>query len=395
MKHQKAWPLLLALGMGAFAIGTAEFSSMSLLPFYAAALGRDQPSAAYAVSAYALGVVVGAPLLAVLTAHMARAAAAAWLIAAVGTFNLLTALVGGFGAMVATRFLSGLPHGAFFGQAALLAATAMPTRRAQSVALVMTGLTLATVVGSPLANLLGQTVGWRWGFVLPAAAAAVSATGLVLLAPHLPARPGTSPLRELGALRLPQVWLTLGVGAIGFGGMFAVYAFLPAIVTQTAGAPARIVPWVLVVFGVGMTIGNVAAGWAADRALAATGIVMLAWSAVTLAVLPLVAGDLHQLVALLFAIALGGGIGPVLQTRLMDVAGDAQTLAAALHHSAFNVANALGPFLAGLVIASGYGWSAAGPVGSAMALVGLAILLVAILFARGRVAMADGRTDPS
>ena len=180
------------------------------------------------------------------------------------------------------------------------------------------------------------------------------------------------------------MWLTLGAGAIGFGGLFAVYSFLAPLMTEGMGVSPDMVPVILVVFGIGMTVGNLGAGWLADKALKRTGVGLLVWSAIVLAALPLMTGNLVLLGIGGFAIALGGGLGPVLQTRLMDVAGEAQTLAASLHHAAFNAANALGPFLAGAAISAGYGWTAPGWVGSLLALGGLAILLVSFWLERRR-----------
>jgi len=213
-----------ALAMGGFAIGTTEFATMSLLPFFSKGLGIDEPTAGHVISAYALGVVVGAPLLAVLSARMARRTLLLLLMAMFAIANGLSALAPSYGAMLAFRFLSGLPHGAYFGIAALVAASLVPPeRRTQAVARVMLGLTTATLIGVPFANWLGQALGWRWGFGIVAVVAAATVAALWLVAPRDRPEPGASPLKELGALRRTQVWLTLATGAIGFGGLFAVY----------------------------------------------------------------------------------------------------------------------------------------------------------------------------
>jgi len=384
MTDRPAWPLLLALATGAFAIGTAEFSGMSMLPFYAADLQVDQPTAAHAVSLYALGVVVGAPVLSIATARLSRIPAAALLIGAVAIGNLATALGHGYATMLLTRFLSGLPHGAFFGQAALIAAATLPRRRAQAVAFAMTGLTVATVIGAPLGNLLGQTIGWRWGFAMAAGTAIASAVALALAARRRHVAASVGDWRaEIGDLARLQPWLTLATGAIGFGGLFAVYAFLPAIVTSTTGLSDTVTPWILSLFGVGMLVGNIAAGWAADRAQTATAAIILIGGGVALALLPLAAPATATLLPTIFVIAMIGGLGPVLQIRLMDVAGEAQTLAAALHHAAFNVANAIGPWIAGVAIVRTGTWIAAGPVGAMLSLGGLLILMAATVLRHG------------
>lgn len=377
--------VLAALALGGFAIGTTEFASMSLLPDFAAGLGVDAPTAGHAISAYALGVVVGAPVIAVLAARLPRRIILVALMAVFAVGNLLSALAPSFGWMMAFRFFSGLPHGAYFGVAALVAASVSPPeRRARSVAMVMIGLTVATIVGVPMANVVGQWIGWRWGFVIVAGLAALTATAVYVFAPRAPADAAASPLRELGALGRGRVWLTLAIGAIGFGGMFCVYTYLASTMAEVTHAAPAALPVVLAVFGAGMTVGTLVCAWAADRAqIPAIGGVLL-WSAAALALYPVATGSLWALIPVVFLIGCGGGLGAVLQTRLMDVAGDAQTLAAALNHSAFNFANALGPWLGGLAIAAGYGWASTGYVGAALALGGFAIWVAAALDVRSQ-----------
>ena len=319
-----AW-VIFALAMGAFAIGTTEFAAMSLVPFFAADLGITEVQAGHAISAYALGVVVGAPLIAIFGARFPRRNL---LIALMGVFavgNGLSALAPDYRCLLAFRFLSGLPHGAYFGVAALVAASLVPAnKRAQSVALVMSGLTVATIIGVPVANGLGQAFGWQSGFLVVAVLALITVTLVAFLAPHQPADLSASPLRELGALRRPQVLLTLASGAIGFGGLFAVYTYVASTMIQVTGLSESSVPLVLGIFGVGMTLGNLAGARAADSARDRTAMIMLLWSAAMLAVYPFVAADPLGLSVIIFLIGLGGGVGSVMQVRLMDVAGDAQ-----------------------------------------------------------------------
>lgn len=363
--------------MGGFAIGTTEFASMSLLPFFAADMKIDEPTAGYAISAYALGVVLGAPLIAVLGARFARRTQLLVLMAVFAIGNALTALAPGFGWMIAARFLSGLPHGAYFGIAALVAASLVPQqRRSQAIGQIMLGLTTATIVGVPLANWIGQAVGWRASFGLVSVLALLTVLLCALFAPR--DRAGESdPLRELGALKSGRVWITLAIGAIGFGGMFAVYTYLATTLIEVTKVNAEVIPFFLAVFGVGATLGNLFVPRFADRALMPTAGIILLFSAVALLVFPLAAGNPWLLAIDIFAIGTGVSIGAILQTRLMDVAGDAQALAAALNHSAFNTANALGPFLGGLAIREGLGWTSTGPVGAALALLGFLIWIIA------------------
>jgi DHA1 family inner membrane transport protein len=377
--------VLFALAVGAFAIGTTEFATMSLLPMFAQGLGIDAPTAGHVISAYALGVVVGAPVIAVLGARLPRRTLLTLLMAMFALANGLSALAPNYHWMLFFRFLSGLPHGAYFGVAALVATTLVPeNRRTVAVGRVFLGLTFATIIGVPLANGLGQAIGWRWSLGLVALLGVLTMTLVWFMAPADPAHPDSSPLRELGALRRTQVWLTLGIGAIGFGGMFAVYTYLANILGQVTGVSVQSVPFVLSVFGVGLTVGNIVVPIFADRALIRTTGVVLVWNALALALFPLMAGNVWTISVDVFLIGVGGALATLLQTRLMDVADDAQGLAAALNHSAFNTANALGPFLGGLAISAGYGWTAPGWVGALLAIGGLVFWLVSAMFERSR-----------
>ena len=369
-----------ALAMGGFAIGTTEFATMSLVPYFSAGLGIDEPTAGHVISAYALGVVIGAPLLAVAAAKLSRRTLLILLMTSFALFNGLSALAPTYHWMLFFRFLSGLPHGAYFGIAALVAASLVPNdQRSQAVGRVMLGLTVATVIGVPLANWLGQAVGWRWGFAVVAVLALLTVALVAAFAPRDRPPTDASPLKELGALANGQVWLTLGIGAIGFGGMFCVYTYLASTLLKVTGSPAAVIPLVLAIFGIGMTAGNIIAPRFADRALMPTAAMLLLGSAISLAIYPFAAGHLWSICLVVAAIGFCGALGAVLQTRLMDVAGDAQALAAALNHSAFNTANALGPWLGGMAIAAGYGWTSTGWVGALLALGGLALCIVAMV----------------
>ena len=384
-KIHPGW-VIFALAMGGFAIGTTEFATMSLLPFFSRGLGIDAPTAGHVISAYAVGVVVGAPVFAVLGARLPRRTLLILLMGMFALGNGLSAVAPSYHWMLVFRFLSGLPHGAYFGVAALVAISLVQeNRRTTALGRMFLGLTLATIVGVPMANWLGQAIGWRWSFGLVALMGVLTMAFVWRLAPYEPAHPESSPLRELGALKHTQVWLTLGIGAIGFGGMFSVYTYLADVLGAVTSVSAHVVPIVLSIFGVGLTMGNLLVPILADRALMRTAGGILVWSAAALAVFPLVAGNVWLLTLDVFLIGLGGALGTVLQTRLMDVAEDAQGLAAALNHSAFNTANALGPFLGGLAIAAGYGWTSPGWVGSLLAMCGLVLWFASVTVDRGRV----------
>src|SRR4030088_156843 len=370
----------LAVAVGGFGIGTGEFGIMGRLNHGNEETSVFATASRCVISAYALGGVVGAPVMAVLAARLPRRMLLLALMTAFAAGNFASALASDYGWLVVLRVLNGLPHGAYFGVASLVAADmAQPNQRARAVGRVMLGLTVATLLGVPLATSLGQTLGWRAAF---AAVGALGSLAILLIWRFIPAASAdadATPPRELGALRRLQVWLTLGIGAIGSGGMFAVYSYITPMLVDVAGLRESIVPFVLCVFGTGMIIGNVVGSRLADSALLPTIGGVLIWNAIVLGLLIFTAG--HAWLAVINVLLIGTGFAhvPALQTRLMDVAADAQTLAAALNHSAFNVANALGAWVGGLTIAAGYGWTSTGWVGTLFALGGVGVFTISLL----------------
>ncbi len=373
---------LFALAMGGFAIGTTEFGTMGLLPYFSTALGMSAPDAGHVISAYALGVVVGAPVLALAAAHLPRRDVLVGLMLVYAVGNGLTAFAPSAGWMLVFRFIAGLPHGAYFGVAVLVAASLVPeNKRAQAMSRVLLGLTVATIFGVPMANFIGQTVGWRWAFGLVTLLPLITAALVQTLAPRQKLHGGDapSPLGELAALGRKQVWLALGMGAIGFGGMFAVYTYLASTLLLVTHASPDVVPMMLALLGTGFTVGNLLSAWLADRALMPTVAGVLIWSIGCMCVYPFMIHSPWSMGVIVLLIGGIGGLGTPLQARLMQVAEGAQTLAAALNHSAFNIANALGPWLAGLAISAGFGWGSAGWVGAALAAGGLVLWGIAVL----------------
>ncbi len=276
--------------------------------------------------------------------------------------------------MALARFLTGFPHGTYFGVAALVAAGLVPLhRRTQAVAMVLLGLTIATLVGVPIAAAIGQWLGWRSAFAIVGAIGLLTALLVWRWVPYSPGNKAASPLRELDALRRKQVILTLGIGAIGSGGIFSVFSYIKPTMIEVAHLPEAWVPLVLALFGAGMVGGNLLGSRLADRNMERTIRYVLIWAAIVMSAFFLTSHSavLGSLNVLLIGTVVA--LGATLQTRLMDVAGDAQTLAAALNHSAFNIANALGAWLGGVAIDAGLGWSSTGWVGGLLALAGLAI----------------------
>ena len=375
--------ILFALTLGGFAIGTSEFASMGLMPNMVASLGVTEPQVGHLISAYALGVVVGAPLLAILGAGWKRKTLLLALMGFYALGNLASALGPTYESLLVFRFIAGLPHGAYFGVAALTAvAISPPNKRGRAISLVMLGLTLAILIGNPLATWLGQVIDWRWVFAFVALIALATATLLTIWLPKGIDGAKAHPLDELRAFNRLPVWQALGIGAIGFAGMFAVFSYLAPTMLEVTQVSASWIPLGLAGFGVGGVVGNFAGGWLFDRFKLRGAWVVLAWALLVLLLFPQMARSLPTLLLATVAIGLMGALGPILQSHLMDVAGEAQTLAAASHHAAFNTANALGPWLGGLAITAGYGWTSTGYVGAATAAVGLLIYALASRTAR-------------
>lgn len=376
---------LLALAVGAFGIGTTEFVMMGLLPNVAHDLGTSVPTAGYLVSAYALGVVLGAPLL---TAVGARVPRKTMLLLLMGLFtvgNLASALAPGFGTLLAGRVLAGLPHGAFFGVGAVVAARLVREgRAARAVATMFLGLTVANIVGVPGGTALGQQLGWRATFVVVTLIGLLAMVSLALLVPRLPLEHQGGVKHELRALGNRQVVLGLLTAVFGFGGVFAVYSYLASMMTEVTGLAESSVTWVLALFGIGMTLGTLVAGPLTDRAPRRTLYTALGLLAVIMVVFHFAAPVKW---AALLLVGLLGAVGFLITTPVqmlvMRAASDAPTLASASNHSAFNMANAGGAWLGGVVIAAGWGWMSPTLVGAVLALAGLAIAVTAGVTARG------------
>ncbi|WP_434988946.1 MFS transporter [Xanthomonas melonis] len=371
--------ILLALAMGGFAIGISEFSTMGLMGQIAQGLQISEPQVGHVISAYALGVVVGAPLLAILGARWPRRTLLLLLMVFYALGNLASALAPSYHAMLVCRFIAGLPHGAYFGVASLVAASiSPPDRRATAVGRVLLGLSVALLVGNPLATWLGQIVSWRWAFASVCVIALGTVAAVAVLLPPAPDEPRQQPLRELRAFNRPQVWLALAIGAVGFSGMFCVFSYLAPTLTLVTGlAPAHI-PLAMAAFGVGGVLGSILGGWLFDRLQFRAVPVLLVWSILVMLSFPLAARSGGWVFLSIVAVGTMGALAPALQTRLMDVAADAQTLAAASNHAAFNTANALGPWLGGMAITAGWGWTSTGYVGAATALGGLLVYALAL-----------------
>jgi len=368
---------LLALALGGFGIGLTEFGIMGLLPEIAADFHVSEPVAGYLISGYALSVAVGGIGLTLAVTRFDRKKVLLALMVLFIAGNLISAIAPTYSLLMVGRIVAALCHGAFFGVGAVVAADMVaPNKRAGALALMFTGLTAANVLGVPLGTLLGQQLGWRSTFWAITVIGVVALAGIQLLVPATPASSETGVRGELRVFRRPQVWLSAGVTVLGFGGMFGAFTYIAFTLTEVSGFASTMVPWLLVVFGVGLFVGNFAGGRAADLALNPALLVTLALLTVVLVVFALTA---HSKVMTVVSLLLMGVVGfatvPGLQLRIMGYAKDAPTMASGTNIAAFNVGNALGAWLGGLAIGAGLGFTSPLWVGAAVTAAGLLLLL--------------------
>ncbi|MGH3458041.1 MFS transporter [Aeromicrobium sp.] len=383
---------ILALALGGFAIGTTEFVTMGLLPDIADGIDESIPTTGHIISAYAFGVVVGAPVIVSLAARLPRRELAIGLVLALGLGNAITALAHGYWEVMAARFISGLPHGAYFGVASLVAVSLVaPERRGRAVSGVMLGLTVATLVGVPAGTVLGQQLGWRSAYWAVLGLTIVTASLILLFVPHQPGNPHATVRAELTALRRPQVLFAVSAGMVGFGGVFAMYSYIAPVVTDVTDLSRGTIPAFVFAFGVGSVAGTWLAGRLADWDVERTVLAGFAVLVATLVAFALAAGLAVPAFALVMVVgALGSVLAINLQVRLMHVAGDAQMLGVALNHSALNIANGLGAWFGSIVIAAGFGYRAPSFVGAALAVGGLVIFAVGLAGSRSEARPVSG-----
>jgi DHA1 family inner membrane transport protein len=386
---------LLALALGGFAIGTTEFMTMGLLEEIADGIDRTNAQTGHIITAYAFGVVIGAPIIVSLGARLPKKELAIGLILALGVGNAITAVASGYLPVMAARFVAGLPHGAYFGVASLLAASLVrPEFKGRAVSSVMLGLSVATVAGVPASTILGQTLGWRsayWAVLVIAIAAAFMIYWFV---PHSPANTDASLRGELSALKRPQVLFAVSAGMVGFGGLFAMYSYIAPIVTKVADLSSAWIAVFTLAFGLGSVLGSWAAGRLADWNVERSVLYGFVATSVVLVAFYFVAAQVVPALALVFAVgALGSIVAINLQIRLMDAAGDAQMLGAALNHSALNIANGLGAFFGSVIIEAGYGYRATSLVGVVLASLGLLVFAIGLIVQTRQSAPATGATQ--
>lgn len=375
---------LIALALGGFGIGLTEFVITGLLPEVAADYGVTETTAGWLVTGYALAVIVGALGLTAATTRLPRKPVLLGLLVLFIIGNTLSAIAPTYGVMMTGRVIAALCHGAFFGIGSVVAANMVErSKRASAVALMFTGLTASNVLGVPFGTFLGQAAGWRATFWAIAAIGIVALIGVLVLVPAVRSTEVPSLARELGAFRSGQVWLSLGMTVLGYGGMFGAFTYIAYTLTSVSGFPSSAVPWLLIVFGIGLFVGNFAGGKLAARSIDRTLLVVLVVLTVVLAAFALVAtSPVLTVIALVLMGAFGFATVPALQTRVMQYADHAPTLASGANIAAFNLGNALGAWIGGLTIAGGLGYTSPIWAGSGITLAAVVLTLVAMAAVR-------------
>ena len=385
---------LITLALGGFAIGTTEFATMGILPLMADELTdnfQTQPELSIATTGwlitwYAIGVVVGAPVLAMATARMSQTKLAVWLLGALALGNLISSIAPEYLTVAAARFLAGVPHGAYFGVASLLAARIMgPGKQGAGIAIALSGLTVANVIGVPLGTWLGQVAGWRWTYAFVAVLFVIAMILTIVAVPKVAGDASRSPLAELGALRSLRLWLVIGAAALSLAGFFAVYSYVAEAVVREAALSSTFIPIALATVGVGMTLGNIFGGWVSDKAMERTAVMGVGAFLGSLLLFWLTAANPIMLFVSLFLIGFTSStFTPAIQSLLIKAAGRAKLLGASMNHSAFNIGNSIGAWLGGIVIAGGLGYLAPGLFGALVSGLGLILLIVAFSIIRRR-----------
>ncbi|OII23141.1 MFS transporter [Curtobacterium sp. MCBA15_013] len=383
---------LIALALGGFGIGLTEFVITGLLPEVAADYGVTETTAGWLVTGYALAVIVGALGLTAATTRLPRKPVLIGLLVLFVIGNTLSALAPVYGVMMLGRVIAALCHGAFFGIGSVVASNMVAKeKRASAVALMFTGLTASNVLGVPFGTFLGQALGWRATFWTIAAIGVVALVGVALLVPTVRSADAAVPSlrRELGAFRSGQVWLSLGITVLGYGGMFGAFTYIAYTLTSVSGFSSGAVPWLLIVFGIGLFVGNFAGGKLASRSIDGTLLVVLVALTVVLAVFAAVAASpVLTVIALVLMGAFGFATVPALQTRVMQYADHAPTLASGANIAAFNLGNALGAWIGGLTIAAGLGYTS--PIWAGAGITAAAVVLTSVAAGAARRARSRG-----
>lgn len=370
---------LIPLALGGFGIGMTEFVMMGILPDIATNLHISIPEAGYLISAYALGVVVGAPTLVGALANRPPKSVLVWFMVLFAVFNALSALAPSFHLLLICRFLAGLPHGAFFGVGAVVASRlAEEGKEAAAVAIMLAGLTVANIIGVPLGTYAGHNFSWRVAFFIVAVIGILTVFSLKKWIPHMEANKDASALSDLRIFRNPYLWLALAITAIGTGGFFAWFSYIAPLLTDISMFSPRSIPLIMTVAGLGMTVGVLLGGWLADKFAPLKAIVMLLTTmAILLCLNGLLAGSQSIMLCLVFATGANAlALGPPIQMLLIEHSRDAEMLGSSLGQSGFNIGNAAGAFLGGIPLTLGYSYSSPQWIAAGLAMSGLVLALL-------------------
>ncbi|MEP6845671.1 MAG: MFS transporter [Panacibacter sp.] len=367
-------PSLLTLTIGGFAIGMAEFMMMGVLPDVASSLNISIPTAGHLISVYALGVVVGAPLLVALAGKFPPKKVLIALMLMFTVFNGLFALAPNYGLLMIARFFAGLPHGAFFGMGAVVASKlAEPGREARAVSVMFAGLTIANIIGVPLGTYIGHNISWRISFFIIAAIAFIAAGSVKKWMPNIKISSENSFSNSLKVFAKPEPWLIIGISAIGTGGMFAWISYIAPLMTDVAGFSGNMITIIMIIAGLGMAVGNFVGGRLADRfsPLKTTGILLISMIAV-LIIVALVSSFQPTAILMTFITgAIAFAVIAPMQMLMIKAAKGSEMLASSALQASSNMGNALGAYLGGIPIAAGFGYTAPEYVGAGLAFIGL------------------------
>ncbi|MBO7927650.1 MFS transporter [Pseudoalteromonas sp. K222D] len=372
--------ILIVLALGTFILGLSEFSMMPMLPLISETFGSTPSQSGYAISAYALGVVVGAPILMLTTANMRKRKALLIFLSLMCISNSLSAFATSLEQLVLFRFLSGLPHGAYFGAAILLASEIAPAgKRASFMSKVFMGLTIATIVGVPVVTLVGQNLSWRYCLAGAGVLAFIAFIFVYKVVPNIENTKPSNLLNEFGVLKNKLVWSILGIVIIGFGGVFCIYTYVADTILEVTETAPYTISIAMVMFGIGSTLGNYVLGKAADKsAIKTTGLVLVCTIVFAFAYVT-ASYNIWLLYGVIFFIGCSLGLATLVQTLLMDVSPNGHAMIGALVQCAFNVANAIGPWVGGIAIAQGAAPNQTGYVAAALFVGGFIMWLLSYL----------------
>lgn len=382
---------LISLAVGGFGIGMTEFVMMGILPEVAKDMQITIPEAGHFIASYALGVVIGAPILVLIAGNYPPKKILLFLMLAFTVFNSLTVFAPSYGFMVATRLLSGLPHGAYFGVGAVVASRLVdPSKKASAIAVMLGGLTFANIFGIPLGIWLGENISWRYTFVMVGVIGILAMISIFFWMPDLPRKPKSNPKNDLRVFKNAEPWFVLGITAVGTGGFFAWYSYIKPLLIEVTGFPEGTTIMLLLTFaGVGMTVGNFAGGLLADKISPgkATAVLLSVMCLCLISVSLLAPYKIPTIIMVFVTAMFAFSTASPIQMLMINASKGSEMLASSTNQAGFNLGNALGAYLGGLPIAFGFGYASPEWVGAAMAFCGVLITTLMLLRRKRRSAL--------